>query len=135
MIIIRTPFRISFFGGGTDFEEFYSETHGTVFVMTISSYMYVILNSKFEGDLRVVYWSMEHATSAASITHGIFREGLRMMGVDTGVEVVSVADPPGRGTGLGSSSALAVGLVNALTNYLGKPLSKEELASKAFERG
>jgi len=99
--------------------------------MTISSYMYIILNPKFDEKIKLVYSSTEEVNDVKSIAHGIFREGLKMLGIRNGVEIVTVADAPGKGTGLGSSSSMAVGLVNALSRYRGHTLSKEELAQKA----
>lgn len=118
LICTQTPFRISLVGGGTDLPSFYREHGpGCVVSFTIDRSMYVMVNEKFDGKVRVSYSVTENVESAEIIQHDIARECLLRMGIKKGIEVVSVADIPGRGTGLGSSSAYAVGLLNALSQY------------------
>lgn len=116
MIITRTPLRISLVGGGTDMPAFYKRSFGAVVSFAIDKYVYVALNEKFDGKTRVSYSRTENVQHPMELKHDIVRESLMSFDVK-GVEVVSVADIPGNGTGLGSSSSLAVGLVKALYKY------------------
>lgn len=116
MIITRTPLRISLVGGGTDSPAFYRHAFGAVVSMAIDKYVYVSVNPKFGGGIRVSYSTTENVKSPLELKHDIIREELLNFNV-SGVEVVTVADIPGTGTGLGSSSSLAVGLSNALYRY------------------
>lgn len=140
MIITRSPLRISFVGGGTDLPAFYGYDTGAVLSATINKFMYVVLNSKFDGKVRVSYSITENVENMDKLQHDIIRNAFTMMGVDTGdgVEIATVADVPGKGTGLGSSSALAVALILAMSQKYGiKPgsgLRKVEwIARKACE--
>jgi D-glycero-alpha-D-manno-heptose-7-phosphate kinase len=110
MILIRTPLRISLVGGGTDLPAFYKRSFGAVVSFAIDKYVYVAVNPKFDGKVRVSYSKTENVNHPMELKHDIIREVLLSYNV-SGVEVVTVADIPGSGTGLGSSSALAVGLV------------------------
>ncbi|MGH9922373.1 MAG: GHMP kinase, partial [Nitrososphaerales archaeon] len=133
MIISRTPFRISFFGGGTDFRDFYKVDFGAVLGTTIDKYMYVSVNKKFEGNVRVSYSKTEVVTESSQVKHELVREALLAMQLHKGIEVVTIADVPGAGTGLGSSSSTLVGLLNALSYYLHLPVEKEILAKLACD--
>lgn len=130
MIISRTPFRISFAGGGTDLPAFYRKENGAVTSTAINKYMYVTINKRFDGTIRVSYTKTEIANSVDEIKHELVREALKMTCVEGGVEVTTMADIPA-GTGLGSSSSLTVGLLNALYAYQGKFVSAERLAKEA----
>lgn len=116
MIITRTPLRISLVGGGTDMPSFYERHPGAVVSFTINKYVYVSVNPKFDGTFRVSYSKTENVDLAKDIEHRLVRDTLEIMNVRTGLEITSIADIPGEGTGLGSSSAFTVGLVNALEN-------------------
>lgn len=129
MIITRTPFRISFCGGGTDFPEFYCQEFGCVVSTAIDKFMYITLNRKFAGDIRVGYSKTEIVKSPDAVEHPIAREALKFLGV-TGVEITSNADVPA-GTGLGSSGSFTVGLINALRTYTKTKAEPEELAREA----
>lgn len=118
MIITRTPLRISLAGGGTDQPGFFKQTDGAVVSFAIDKYIYVLINDKFDGKNRVSYSITENVDLTPLIRHDIIREALLKFNVH-GVEIVTVGDIPGGGTGLGSSSALAVGLVRALCRYTG----------------
>ena len=118
MIITRTPLRLSLAGGGTDLPAFYSETPGAVVSFAIDKFVTVALAQKFDGHTRVSYSVTENVEDPTLLQHDIIRESLRKFDVK-GVEVVTVSDIPGEGTGLGSSSALAVGLVHALRKWTG----------------
>jgi len=130
MIITRTPFRISFIGGGTDFREFYKTTPGIVISTAINKYMYITVKRRFEDTFRISYHKTEIVNKVKEIEHPIVREALKLTGTKEGVEVTSIGDIPA-GTGLGSSSSFTVGLLNALFALQGKLKSAEELASLA----
>lgn len=131
MIITRTPLRISFFGGGTDISSYYRKDYGCVLGMTIDKYIYLILNKRFEKSIRVSYRKNEIVDDVKKIKHDIIRESLKFFGIKNNIEVVTVADIPGTGTGLGSSSSLTVGLCNALSLFVGKKFSKKRMAEDA----
>lgn len=116
MILTRTPLRISLVGGGTDMAAFYRHSFGAVISFAIDKYIYVGVNHKFDGKVRVSYSRTENAGHAMELKHDIIRESLLAYGVHS-AEVVTVADIPGEGTGLGSSSALAVGMSKALHQF------------------
>ncbi len=133
MIISRTPLRVSFCGGGTDIDEFsLSESSGGRVVSTaINKYVYVTMNQRFDDRIRISYSSMEDVDSVSHIQHGLVREAMRLTGIESGVEITTIADIPGRGTGLGSSSSVTVGLLNAMHSFQGRNPSKEQLAEEA----
>jgi len=133
MIISRTPLRVSFCGGGTDIDEFsMAESSGGRVVSTaINKYVYVTMNRRFDDRIRISYSSMEDVDSVSQIQHGLVREALRLTGIESGVEITTIADIPGRGTGLGSSSSVTVGLLNAMHSFQGRNPSKEQLAEEA----
>jgi len=133
MIVSRTPLRVSFAGGGTDLQDYYKTGYGAVVSASIKKYMYVTINKRFDDDIRIGYSKTEIVDSVDSIEHGIVREALKKTGVRSGVEVTTIADIPSRGTGLGSSSALAVGLLNALYAFKGYRASPKKLAEEACE--
>ncbi len=131
MIITRTPFRISFVGGGTDLPEFYRAEPGAVVSTAINKYMYVIVNKRFTDAIRVSYYAKtEIVDSVDEIKHPVVREALKLVGISKGIEIASVADVHA-GAGLGSSGSFAVGLLNALYAYQGILKSAEELAREA----
>ena len=129
MIISKTPCRISFAGGGSDIAAYYREHGGAVVSTTIDKYIYVALNEKFDHRIRVSYSRTEEADTVDEVQHPIVRSCLKLLQqVRGGIEIVSVADIPSRGTGLGSSSSFTVGLLNGLFAYQGRAASPEELA-------
>lgn len=131
MIISRTPFRVSFMGGGTDLPEFYREEEGAVLSTTINKFMYITINDRFDSSYRLSYSRTEICESLSEIEHPIFRNVLQKYGrPDQGMEIISMADIPA-GTGLGSSSSFTVGLLHALKAHLGKFQSAEDLAAEA----
>lgn len=135
MIITRTPFRISFAGGGTDLKEYYSKEEGLVLSVTINKYMYITINSLsqfYDHKMRIAYSQVEMVNSVEEIRHPLVREAVRMTDPGPGVEIHSMADIPA-GTGMGSSSSFTVGLLNALYAYKGRLSSKEKLASRACQ--
>lgn len=135
MIISRTPLRISFVGGGTDLRGYYRTPgrHGAVVSAAINRYIYITVNRKFDDLIRLSYSKAELVDSIDKIEHNIIREAMRIVGVDRGIELVYMADLPltSVGSGLGSSSALAVGVLNALYAYRGMHVSAERLAREA----
>lgn len=133
MIITRTPFRVSFAGGGSDLRDFYSRNgYGAVVSTAINKYMYIVIHPYFHDKIRVKYSITEDVEEVDEIRHPIVRECLRKVQIERGVEIASFADVPA-GTGLGSSSAFTVGLLNALYAYKGKVVSKERLAREACD--
>ena len=135
MIISRTPLRVSFCGGGTDIDDFsMSEPKGgRVVSAALSRYVYVTINRRFDDRLRVSYSTMEDVDSLDKIQHDLIREALRLTGIDSGIEITTIADIPGQGTGLGSSSTVTVGLLNAMHAFQGREVSKEQLAEEACQ--
>jgi D-glycero-alpha-D-manno-heptose-7-phosphate kinase len=132
MIMTRTPFRISFAGGGSDLPGFYRRAPGAVVSVTIDKYMYVMLRENFTRDqILLKYSRSEMVTAPAAILHPIFRQVLSDYAL-TGLEIALSADVPA-GTGLASSSALTVGLHQSVGIYLGRFLTKERLARLACE--
>jgi len=131
MIISRTPLRISFVGGGTDLPAFYEEHGGAVVSDAIDKWISVIVAPRFERDVRVSYSRTEIVENAAAVEHELVREAMRLTGVPRGVDIVTLADVPSRGTGLGSSSAVTVGLLNALYAFQGVYKPPLELAEQA----
>lgn len=132
MIITRTPLRISFTGGGTDLPAFYKNGYGAVVSTSIDKYIYITVNKRFDDSIRVSYSQTEIVNHVDELKHDIARECLRMAGIPGGIEITSIADIPS-GTGLGSSSSFAVGLLNALYTYVGERLSAGELAKRACQ--
>ncbi len=132
MIITRTPFRMSFVGGGSDLPSFYLNESGRVISTTINKYMYVSIHKKFFKNIRVNYSQTEEVDDITKIKHPIIREILKYMKINDDIEISSLADIPSKGSGLGSSSSYCVGLLNALHLYKKIKLSKKELAEKAF---
>ena len=133
MIITQTPLRISFLGGGTDLEEFYKNEDGFVISTAIDKYIFVIINERFDDLIYVNYSKKEIVSSVDQLQHELVREAMLMAGVDKGVEITMLADIPSEGSGLGSSSSLIVGLLNALYIYKGEQVSAERLAREACE--
>jgi D-glycero-alpha-D-manno-heptose-7-phosphate kinase len=133
MIVSRTPFRMSFVGGGTDLPAYYREEIGAVLSTSIDKYMYIVVNRKFDERIRISYSRTEEVETPQQVEHPLVRHALDVAGIDGGIEIASMADIPSRGTGLGSSSAYTVGLLNALFAYRNQYASKEMLARLACE--
>ena len=135
MIISRTPVRVSFCGGGTDVDWFSqsSENGGMVTSLALDRYIHVTVNKRFDDRIRVSYSKLEIVDNFEDIEHELVRESMRMTGVTSGVEITTIADIPSRGTGLGSSSSVTVGLLNALHCFAGRSVSASQLASEACQ--
>jgi D-glycero-alpha-D-manno-heptose-7-phosphate kinase len=134
MIISRTPFRVSFFGGGTDYPAWFREHGGAVLATTINKYCYIsarYLPPFFEHASRIVWSQIELVRDRAEIQHPVVREALAFLGITQGVELHHQGDLPAR-TGLGSSSAFTVGVLNALYGLRGMMAGKEQLAREAI---
>jgi len=134
VIISRTPVRISFFGGGTDYRDHYDRQGGAVLGTTINKYVYVSINrlsNFFNYKIRVGYSKSELVNSVDEIIHPSVRECLKYKGLDGNLDIHIFADLPAR-TGLGSSSAFTVGFLHALYALEGKVVSKEQLANDAL---
>ncbi len=132
MIVTRTPFRISFAGGGTDLRAFYATEQGAVTSTAIDKYMHITVSRRFDRTLRISYSKTEIVDSVDQISHPIVREALKFCGIEGQIEITSVADIPA-GTGVGSSSSFTVGLLAALHAFTGEYASPERLAAEACE--
>ncbi|WP_028849190.1 GHMP kinase [Thermocrispum municipale] len=131
MIITQTPLRIGLVGGGTDLPSFYRRHGGRVLNAAIDKYVYVIVKQRFDDDIYVNYSRKEIAHHVGELEHELVREAMHMAGVHSGVEITTLADIPSAGSGLGSSSSVTVGLLQALFAYRGRQVSAEELAERA----
>ena len=134
MIISKTPVRISFFGGGTDYPEYFNEYGGCVLSTTIDKYVYITINKiggLLDDKYRIAYKKIELCNSISEIEHPSVRETLRYLNIIDGLDINIFSDLPAR-TGLGSSSSFTVGLLNALYAYEGKVKSKLDYAKEAI---
>ena len=131
MIITQTPLRIGLLGGGTDLPDYYREHGGRVLNCAIDKYIYVIVKQRFDDQIYVNYSQKEIVSRVEDLEHELVREAMQMTGVTKGVEITTLADVPSAGSGLGSSSAVTVGLLHALLAYQGRQVSAEELAQRA----
>ena len=131
MIITQTPLRIGLLGGGTDLPGYYRENGGRVLNCALDKYVYVIVKQRFDDDIYVNYSKKEIVSRVEDLEHELVREAMQMTGVANGVEITTLADIPSAGSGLGSSSAVTVGLLHALFAYQGGQVSAEELAERA----
>jgi len=130
MIVTRTPFRVTLGGGGTDLPSYYSRYGGFIVSAAINRYVYVMLNRRFEDSIRVSYSQTEIVKGPDAVEHPIVREALKFTGLGNNLEIVSIADLPAN-TGLGSSCAFTVGLLNALHTMKREHVPLEELAEEA----
>lgn len=133
MIISKTPFRISFCGGGSDLAGFYERGYGAVISTSIDKFVYIALHRFFENKFVLKYSQTEICTDAASIQHPLIRECLLYTKTTEPLEITSFADIPASGSGLGSSSAFSVGLINALLAQQGRMPSHEMCADGACQ--
>jgi D-glycero-alpha-D-manno-heptose-7-phosphate kinase len=133
MIIVQTPLRVSFFGGGTDFPPFYLSEGGAVLSSAIDKYIFITIKKRFDQMIRVGYTRAEMVDSVDQIQHDLMREAFRKTGITQGVEIVTMGDIPSEGSGLGSSSTVTVGALHAMYTYMGEIVSAEKLAHEACE--
>jgi len=131
MIVVRTPLRISFVGGGSDLKSFYEKQDGMVISSAIDKYVYVIVKERFDDLIYINYSKKEIVENVDDIKHDLVREAMKMTGVVKGVEVTTLSDIPSEGSGLGSSSSITVALLHALYAYSNELVTAERLASEA----
>src|SRR6266496_1395169 len=131
MIISRTPLRMSFVGGGSDLPVFYRKHGGAVVSTAINQFVYITVNKKFDEKIRVSYSRTEEARTVDRIRHPLVREAMKLLAIDGGVEITSIADIPAKGSGLGSSSSFTVGLLNALHAFRGQHSTAADLARES----
>jgi D-glycero-alpha-D-manno-heptose-7-phosphate kinase len=132
VIITRTPFRLSFAGGGTDLPSFFYEEEGAVLSTALNKYMHITVNRRFDQTIRLSYSKTEIRETVNDVEHPIFRSVLKRHAPQGGLELISMADIPS-GTGLGSSSSFTVGLLHAVQGFLGKSKTADTLAQEACE--
>lgn len=155
MIIVRTPLRISFLGGGTDLPAFCNDHVGAVVSSTIDKYIYVLVKERFDDDIVISCSQTERVAHVDDIQHELVREAMKQTRVSKAIEIDTIADIPSRGSGLGSSSTVTVGLVHALAlharctymreptqwaeaaiaieiNTLGRPIGRQDHYAAAF---
>lgn len=133
MLISQTPLRISLVGGGTDFPDFYLKYGGAVISTTINKYIYVIIKERFDNKIGCYYHNSETVNEINEIRHDLIRETAIFTGMKNGFDITILSDAPADGSGLGSSSSMTVGLLNAFYNYQNKSISQNELAKFACE--
>jgi len=133
MIITQTSLRLSLLGGNTDFREYFLNYGGLVLSTTIDKYIYCIVKERFDEQIIVNYTIKEMVDKVEDIKHDLVREALKMLGITKGIEISFLADIPSQGTGLGSSSAVTIGVLNALHTYLGENVSSKQLAEEAIK--
>lgn len=132
MIIVQTPLRISFFGGGTDFPGYFLNEGGCVLSSAINKYIFVVIKKRFDDRLRVSYTRTELADTINDLNHELVREALRKTGISKGVEIITMGDIPA-GSGLGSSSTVTVGALHAMYAYQNILVSADRLAEEACD--
>jgi len=134
MIISKTPLRVSFAGGGSDISDYYLSNYGSVVSTAIDKFMYVAVNRTFDHHIRVIYSIIEYVEKFEDIEHDLAREALKLVGItDAGIDIAYMGDmlPAHTGSGLGASSSLTVGILNALHAYKGEHVSAKTLAEEA----
>jgi D-glycero-alpha-D-manno-heptose-7-phosphate kinase len=130
LIVSRAPVRITLGGGGTDLESYYSKHGGFLIAAAVDKYVFISANRRFYDSIRLSYSQTEITSSLDEIKHPIFREAMRFLNIDSGIELVSIADVPAN-CGLGTSSSFTVSLLNALHAYKKEFVSQKQLAEEA----
>lgn len=133
MVITQTPLRLSFAGGGSDLADFYLHGAGQVISTAIDKYIFVIIKERFDDKIVLNYSRNETVEDVTEIKHELIRAAMELTGLGRGVEISTLADIPSEGSGLGSSSSLVVGLLNAMYSYLGRQVTAEVLAEQACD--
>jgi D-glycero-alpha-D-manno-heptose-7-phosphate kinase len=133
VVISKTPLRVSLLGGGTDFRDYYAKSFGIVISMSINKYIHVIVKERFDNLIVLNYSKRETVECVGDIQHRIIRECLVKSGIDRSIEITTLADIPSTGSGLGSSSVVTVGLLNALYAFQGLSKNSAELAQDACD--
>ncbi|CAB5137516.1 D-glycero-alpha-D-manno-heptose 7-phosphate kinase (EC [Olavius algarvensis associated proteobacterium Delta 3] len=131
MIIVKTPLRIGFVGGGSDLKKFYDRCDGMVVSTAIDKYVYAIIKERFDEMIYINYSRKECVDKVAAIQHDLVREAMKITGVTQGVEITTLADIPSSGSGLGSSSSITVALLHALYAFQNTLVTAEQLAVEA----
>jgi D-glycero-alpha-D-manno-heptose-7-phosphate kinase len=131
MIIVRTPLRISFVGGGSDLKAFYEHSDGQVVCTAIDKFVYAIVKERFDEMIYINYSRKETVERVDDIQHDLVREAMKITGVRNGIEITTLADIPSSGSGLGSSSSVTVALLHALHTYNNTLVTAEQLAREA----
>lgn len=131
MIIVKTPLRLSFVGGGSDIREYYRQKTGKVICTAIDKFVYAIVKERFDDMIYINYSRKECVDKVSDIRHDLVREAMKLTGVTHGVEITTLADIPSSGSGLGSSSSITVALLHALYAYRNVLVTAERLASEA----
>jgi D-glycero-alpha-D-manno-heptose-7-phosphate kinase len=132
LLISQTPLRISLAGGGTDLREYYKDSDGFVVSTAIDKYVYVLIKERFDSKIYLNYAARKEIVDDISeIQHELVREAGIMAGLRNGFELATFADIPSEGSGLGSSSSLTVGLLNAMYTFLGRQVTHDQLAEEA----
>jgi len=131
MIISKTPLRISYLGGATDFPDFYNKNNGAVISAAIDKYIYVIVKPRFDNKVVLHYTKTETVDTPGDLQHEIIKVAMMVTGLENGIEVATLGDIPSEGSGLGSSSTLIVGLLNAFYAFQGIEVDAEKLANEA----
>jgi len=133
MIITKTPVRLSLLGGNTDLRDYFLNYGGLVLTVTIDKYIYCSVSKRIDDKIVVNYSEKEIVDDINDLRHDLVREALRLLNITKGIEISFLADIPTKGTGLGSSSACLVGLLNALHTYLGDNIGAKQLAEEAVK--
>ncbi len=133
MVITQTPLRLSFAGGGSDLPDYYLKGAGQVISTAIDKYIFVIIKERFDEKIVLNYSRNETVDEIYEIKHELIRAAMELTGMSHGVEISTLADIPSEGSGLGSSSSLVVGLLNAMYTYQGRQVTAEQLAREACE--
>jgi D-glycero-alpha-D-manno-heptose-7-phosphate kinase len=133
MIVVKTPLRISFVGGGSDIKDFYRKTDGMVICTAIDKYVYAIVKERFDEMIYINYSKKECVHHRNDIQHDLVREAMKKTGVEKGIEITTLADIPSSGSGLGSSSSITVALLHAFYTYQNELVTAEQLAQEACE--
>jgi D-glycero-alpha-D-manno-heptose-7-phosphate kinase len=131
MIVVKTPLRISFVGGGSDLRAFYSRQNGQVVCTAIDKFVYAIVKERFDDLIYINYSKKETVAHVDEIQHDLVREAMKITGVEKGIEITTLADIPSSGSGLGSSSSITVALLHALYAYQNILVTAEQLAREA----
>ena len=131
MIVVKTPLRISFVGGGSDIKAFYAHHKGQVVCTAIDKFVYAIVKERFDDMIYINYSKKETVTHVDEIRHDLVREAMKITGVEKGIEITTLADIPSSGSGLGSSSSITVALLHAFYAYQNILVTAEQLAQEA----
>jgi D-glycero-alpha-D-manno-heptose-7-phosphate kinase len=133
MLLVKSPLRVSLVGGGTDFPDYFKNKGGAVISAAIDKFVYIAVNKRSEKEIRISYSQTEIVTELEKIEHDIIREVLKRYRIQSNLEIVTIADLPSRGTGLGSSSALCVSILAALNVLKNGHFDSKRIASEACE--